>query len=173
MVPHLAYSISALKTVNGHEMRPRNGPAVGLLKTPLRELATRLRMYTATGLWWARNGLAMGPRSARHGICNVILQWELLNPKQFLQWSCNGLAMGLQWGSNRFAMRSAMGYRDGSLFARGDSCNGPAMGLQWGPPTSSPNRKGTLHNPIAGPIAGPLQAHCKPIARPLQELRWI
>ena len=79
----------------------------------------------------------------------------------------------LQWGSSRSAMRSAMGYRDGSLFARSDSCNGPAMGLQWGPPTSSPNRKGTLHNPIAGPIAGPLQAHCRPIARPLQELLWI
>ena len=96
---HLAHSISyvAMKTGNGSEMRPSNGPAVGLLKVPPRDLVMRLRLYIATGRLWARNGTAMGLQSARHEICNEVLQWELLNPRHFLQWSCNEPAVGLQW----------------------------------------------------------------------------
>ena len=94
MVVHLAYSIShvALKAGNGPEMTPINGPAVGLLKTPLRELATRLRLYIATGLQWACNGPAMGLQWGRDQLA--------MGAEQFLQWSRNGLAMGLQWACN-------------------------------------------------------------------------
>ena len=148
-------------------MRPSNGPAVGLLKVPPRDLVMRLRLYIATGRLWARNGTAMGLQSARHEICNEVLQWELLNPRHFLQWSCNEPAVGLQW---LFDV-PAMGFSHDSL-SNWAGLVGPIAGpLQAHCRNGSARTSSHPGNPLQNsqrPIGAQLQAHCKPIASPLQ-----